>query len=447
MVNLSEIQISKTTTKQSILDKHTITSLISEYTLIGYFFILSFFPFSADILKLLCILTMIGCWIAQVIIEKKTLCIKTPINSPIFLFLFCLLLSSFFSNNIIRNLESIMHDEIRYFIVFFCMINTIRSLDQIKRIVTTMLVTCGLVCLYGLYGYNTGIAIRDGRLIATFGYHTLISEYISLLLPIAVCLLFHYKGILARLSLGLIVAICSFSLILTMTRTSWIAVIITVIFISLAMHKKYVIYILIGACALLVFFLPSKYVHHAKTITQVDKFFTTEIILGKRLSGWKESFSIIRDNPVFGIGPNSRVFRKTYLLYAEKTKTQKNLEIVKEPEQAEKTKTKKKHSRKITSLSHSHNIFLQMGVEVGIIGFLAFTWLCAVVFCSSIKLWSTVKTEYEKALLLGITASLVSIFLHGLTENFWKKPTILFLWFIVGILFVIQNVLRNTIKQ
>lgn len=446
MKNLSETQHGKTIAGQFILNKHTTTSLLSEYTLISYFFITSFFPFSASSIKALCILTMIGCWIAQVITGKKPLYIKTPVNIPIFLFFFCLLLSSFFSNDITRNLESILHDEIRSLIVFFCMINTIQHLDQIKRIVTAMLITCGLVCLYGLYGYNTEIAIRDGRLIATFEYHTLISKYISLLLPIAVCLFFHYKGILTRLFMGLLIAICSLSLILTMTRTSWVAVIITVIFISLASKRIYLTYIFISICALLVFSLPSKYVQHAKTITQVGKFFTSEKIIGQRASGWRESLLIIRDNPVFGLGPNDRNFRETYLQYAEKTKAQKNLKKVKSSEQPKKTKAQKKKHKKIIKLAHSHNIFLQMGIKAGIPGFLAFTWLFTLIFYNSITSWRMVKAGYEKALLLGILASLISIFLHGLTENFWKKPTIVFLWFIIGLLFVIYNIMRNTKK-
>src|SRR3990167_5301412 len=73
----------------------------------------------------------------------------------------------------------------------------------------------------GVYGYYTGIAIRDERLVATFEYHSRIAKYISLLLPIAVCLFFWYKDKLSRLSLSLFVILCSFSLILTMNRTSW----------------------------------------------------------------------------------------------------------------------------------------------------------------------------------------------------------------------------------
>lgn len=112
---------------------------------------------------------------------------------PIFSFLLCSLAASFHSVRIQYSLGTIFHDYLTYFIIFFCMVNTIQSQEQIKRIVTAMLITCGLVCTYGLYGYYTGIAIRDERLVATFEYHSRIAKYISLVLPIAVCLFFYYK--------------------------------------------------------------------------------------------------------------------------------------------------------------------------------------------------------------------------------------------------------------
>lgn len=99
--------------------------------------------------------------------------------------------------------------------------------------------------------------------------------------------------------------------------------------------------------------------------------------------------------------------------------------------------------RNIERLSHAHNIFLHIWVETGIVGLLTFLWLFIAVFYASIKSWRLSKAGYEKALLMGIVASLISIFSHGLTDSFWKKPEALFLWYIMGIVFV---VIHNTSK-
>lgn len=415
------------------------TSRIPEYAFIAYFFILSFFPFDADIIKLLCFLTVVGCWIARMISEKKILFTKTSLNIPIFSFFLCSLVASFHSAHIKNSLDAVVHNHLIYFMIFFCMVNTIHNQEQAKRMLKAMLITCGLVCAYGLYGYYTGIAIRDERLVATFEYHSRIAKYISLLLPIAVCLFLWYKDILSRLSLALLVLLCSFSLILTMSRTSWIAVLITMLFIGFATQKKLWIFIGISMCVLLVFVLPSKFITHAKTITQVNKFFTSQEILGERLLCWKASIAMIQDHPVLGIGPGKKNFRDAFQQYGGKIKeAEKQLKKETASEQPKEIKIKKKNVVEgVEKLSTAHNILLHIWVEIGIVGLLAFLWLFVMVFYSAIKSWRSLKSGYEKALLLGITASLISIFSHGLTDSFWKKPDALFLWYIIGILFVI----------
>ena len=371
--------------------------------------------------------------------EKKILFTKTSINIPVFSVLFCSLAASFHSAHIKNSLETVAHDYLIYFLIFFCMVNTIHSQEQARRILKAMLITCGLVCAYGLYGYYTGIAIRDGRLVASFEYHSRIAKYISLLLPIAVCLFLWYKDIMSRLFLALLIILCSFSLVLTMSRTSWIAILITMLFVGFAVQKKLLMVIVIGVCALLIFILPSKFIKHAKTVTQVDKFFASKKILGERLLCWKASISMIQDHPLLGIGPGKKNFRDAFQLYGGKIKeAEKQIKKEKTSVQPKEIKTRKKSLVKgVEKLSHAHNIFLHIWVETGIVGLLAFLWLFVTVFYAAIKSGRSLKSGYEKALLLGITASLISIFSHGLTDSFWKKPDALFLWYIIGILFVI----------
>ena len=425
------------------MNKHivTYTDQISEYAFIAYFFIHSFFPFGAEIIKLLCLLTMIGCWVTRIKIEKKVLFNRTAIDIPILSYLLCSMIASFHSVHIKSNLETVLHEYFQYFIIFFCMVNTIHSTEQVKRIVKAMLITCALVCAYGLYGYYTGLAINAGRLVATFEYHSKMARYISLLLPITVCLLFWYKNILIRLSLALLASMCSFSLILTMNRTSWMAILVSMFFIGFAFKKKLLMLIFVGVCSICFFFLPSKFFAHAKTITQINKYFTTEEILGERVLCWKASISMIRDHPLLGIGPSSRVFRNAYQQYGQKIrdaeKQTKNEPI---PTQPKKKKKKAKEKNKIKMpdrLSNAHNDFLNICVGTGVMGLLTFLWMFTTLFYAITKAWRYLNVEYEKALLIGITASLISILSHSFTDCVWGKPDTVFLWYIIGILFVL----------
>ncbi len=381
--------------------------------------------------------------------EKRVQFAKTSLNIPIFAFLLCSMIASFHSINITYSLRTVLQDYFAYFIIFFSMVNTIHDQEQVKRMVKGMLITCGLVCAYGIYGYYTGIAVRDERFIATFEYHSRIAKYISLFLPIAVCLLFYYRNVLTRLYLIIFILVCSFSLILTMNRTSWVAIFFTMLFIGFMVQRKLLVFACICTCALLFFVLPSKFTTHVKTITQVKEFFNSEKILGDRLLCWKASVAIIRDYPLLGIGPGKRNFRDAYQLYAQKIKNMekqlKNEMVSKQPKEIK--SWKKKRDKKIARLSHAHNIFLHIWTGTGIAGFLAFLWVFITVFYTAIKSSLVQGKRYEKTLLMGITASLISLFLHGFTDSFWKKPDALFLWYIIGLLFVFIHSTQNTARS
>src|SRR3989304_6437380 len=132
---------------------------------------------------------------------------------------------------------------------------------------------------------------------------------------------------------------------------------------------------------------------------------------------------MIREHPLLGIGPGKKNFRDAFQLYGGKIKeAEKQIKKEKASEQPKKIKIKKKNAVKgVEKLSSAHNILLHIWVEIGIVGLLAFLWLFVTGFSAAIKSWWSLKSGYEKELLLGNTASLISIFSHGLTDSFWKK--------------------------
>ena len=204
-------------------------------------------------------------------------------------------------------------------------------------------------------------------------------------------------------------------------------------------YYPFFVFIFLGICAILVCILPSQFLAHAKSIVQFRQFLTSEKVLSERILCWKASIAMIKEHPVLGIGPGSRAFRYAYQQYGQEIRNREGQQVRGDvPAQSEKKKGKKKSRiKKVERLSHAHNIFLYITAGSGIVGLLSFLWLFAVVFYEAVKAWKSSPVNYTKMLLLGITASLISLFLHGLTDIFWKIPDALFLWYIIGILFVI----------
>lgn len=145
---------------------------------------------------------------------------------------------------------------IEYFSVFFIFFSSIKSLAQIKKYVYVTAIILLAVSIYGfgqkyLYWpafstmnreFSKGIKLyltEHARVLSTFGGHYDLAAYLMLLLTLFIPLTTIVKNFLSKL-LFLIVSLCGFWLmILTVSRTSFIAylVAITVVFVLLGMKK------------------------------------------------------------------------------------------------------------------------------------------------------------------------------------------------------------------
>lgn len=84
---------------------------------------------------------------------------------------------------------------------------------------------------------------------------------------------------------------------------------------------------------------------------------------------------------------------------------------------------------------HAHNLFLQAGVELGLIGLGAFAALYAYALYAS---WRAVRLGIKRNLALGIFVALVVAFLNGQFEvNLWDNKGALLLWVLMGIAVVL----------
>lgn len=145
---------------------------------------------------------------------------------------------------------------VEYFSVFFVFFSSIKSLGQIKKYVYVLAVVLLAVSIYGFGqkylfwpAYSTmnrefskGIKLyltENARVLSTFGGHYDLAAYLMIVLSVFIPLFFVVKRIAQQLFL-LLISVCGFwLLILTVSRTSFIAylVSITIVFGLLVMKK------------------------------------------------------------------------------------------------------------------------------------------------------------------------------------------------------------------
>ena len=176
-------------------------------------------------------------------------------------------------------------------------------------------------------------------------------------------------------------------LFFTFSRTSWISLVLSLLCIGILLDKKYIRY------AALIFIC----IFAADILLGINRADITKLpddgSFSYRIELWKTSLKIIKDNLITGIGFGT--FFKYTSVYSGK--------IVK-------------------YIEHCHNIYLQIFMESGIIGFIAF-------FTAAVSIFKRTLREYffNKKDKIGILVILITVMalIHGAVDSVSLTPQIM----------------------
>ncbi|WNC59541.1 IctB family putative bicarbonate transporter [Thermosynechococcus sp. QS41] len=125
-----------------------------------------------------------------------------------------------------------------------------------------------------------------------------------------------------------------------------------------------------------------------------------------RINVWTAVQQMIWARPWLGIGPGNVAFNQIYPLY------QVNV--------------------RFTALS-AYSIFLEILVEVGVMGFSVFLWLLAVLADRAWRCLQALRTTANPQgfWLMGAVATMVGMLTHGLVDTIWFRPEVATLWWLM----------------
>ncbi|MCC6758309.1 MAG: O-antigen ligase family protein, partial [Candidatus Omnitrophica bacterium] len=118
---------------------------------------------------------------------------------------------------------------------------------------------------------------------------------------------------------------------------------------------------------------------------------------------WAETFEVFKAAPVFGTGLNT---------YTEAVQ----------------------RYNKPWSGFYSHNCYLQMLAEIGIVGLASFLWLMIVLALESWKVLMKLPNGYYRVVLMGLFSGLVGFWVHGAMDtNFYSARLGNLMWILMGL--------------
>lgn len=354
------------------------------------------------------LLVLIGfSWLARTALYKDLgLFVRTKLNRPIFFYLLVCVISTaigmLVGNVRIQSGFFFVLKYFEYYIVYFMVVNHLRSRRQVQYLIVFLLVTCLIVSIVGIAQIPSG-----QRLSAPFegktGEPNTFGGYLILMLTLSIALFVSLDSKKVKAGLLIVIGLSFVTFLLTLSRGSYLAF-IPAYFTLIALSKKKGLLISVVLLASLAapLIIPDKVVeritHTYSQRTSAGQEQIGDIRLdtstSARLRSWGRGFEAFTKRPVFGHG--------------------------------------------VTGWYFVDNQFTRVLVETGLLGLTAFISLLYSIFTEARKVFGAIDDSLYKGITMGFLAGFVGMIVHSLAANTFVIVRIMEpFWLLAGIVIAI----------
>ncbi len=332
----------------------------------------------------------------------------THIPLPFFLFFFALVVGVLVSYDPGDSLR-VLSFFVTSFVLCFTVNAVVTHRDRLRaflRVVYFALLCIGFTgIVQRVLGVKANASLTDltlnanmpGRVFGTLGNPNNFAEFLTVFLPFgfafALCTRNRRLRLLALAGLAIPLA----AIVLTYSRSGWIALAAaTVVYLLLANYRHLATLLIGGVCALPL--LPATVLARILTIGNLQ-----DSSSSYRLDIWTGVLRMLKNHWFTGVGLGPGGFSKVYPPYAVGTSA---------------------------VAAHSHNQFLEMMAECGILGLLTYLWLIFDLIRRTAHAAHHALDDQLRHGLMAGAASIAGISLIGLFEYCWFYPRVMFAFFI-----------------
>ncbi len=347
--------------------------------------------------------------------------IKTPLDFPIILFASVLVLSALTSFAVKSSIMAVLV-YIAFILGYFLLTNTIKTKKQMYGLLSMVLLAGLFVAAYGVYQHIFGFAEGSTwidqdmfsdiqtRVVSTFENPNVLGEYLLLLIPVGLAFIWAAPKNYNRLIHLVITGLLALCMIYTYSRGCWIGLLVA-FFLFFVFYDRRFIWVGVIALLLSPMFLPQTIIDRFASVGD-----TTDTSTSYRVYIWMGTFQMLKDYWLCGIGVGTDAFNMVYPFYSFSS-------IV---------------------APHSHNLYLQILVENGVLGIAAFLGILVVFYKTVIVSVLRTKDRLFNGMAIGLAAGLFGYLVQGLFDNVWYNYRVFLLFFVIlGLAVCCVNVSRN----
>jgi len=309
------------------------------------------------------------------------------------------LISSLFSS---QKLASILGVRDLFFVCIVYLFATVtRTERRMKEFVYLFIFSASLMSLYGLIQSGMGVY----RITAAQSTPLTFSGILTIAFSLGFSFVLFGANRNERIIFGPLLALILAALVLSYTRSSWVAVFCAILFIGILKSRWLVVGLLLFTA---IAFLLAPHPLKSRAMSIFDPHKPSARM---RIVLLQSSPQVIRDHPITGVGMIDLLPIYDKYVY---------------PNVPEHLKDER--------LGHFHNNLVQVTVQTGIFGLTIFLFLVFNVVRSEWGGYRAAGDRFTKSISLGSLAAFIGFFIFGMFEyNFGDSEVIMLIWFTLGL--------------
>ena len=386
-----------------------------KYLPLGVFVTVIFAPVLPTMLLVFMSFLCAAIFCVHVISNKAFQFAKNPVNGFVIFFVLALLwgcINSFAVSTSVRQVA--VH--ISFILFYFVVINTIRTKEQWTAMIKLFLAMAFLVGAYGVLQNFTGVESTASwvdeemfedisvRVYSVFDNPNVLGEFLVLTIPMVLAVLWGKNRVEHKAVFGVFFLCMAACMIFTWSRGAWLGLFLACAILLLSVDKRWAFFGVLALCLLPALLVATGNTAILQRLLSIGN--TADTSTAYRVSIWSASVNIIKDFWVSGIGIGSEAFKSIYPLYSQAG---------------------------ADFALHSHNLYLQIWVECGILGIVSL-FAMIIRFIKETFSFSVMTSKKESEIakyVLAISAGLLGFLFQGLTDYVWYNYKILMLFWIV----------------
>lgn len=364
------------------------------------------------------VLSLVACgWLARTAVsDNPGRFVRTPLNRPILLYtaacVFATLMGILLGNVKPFSGFFFLLKYYEYFLLFFMVINIVKSEKQIHRLILASFITFLLVTLYALAQIPSGVRVSAPFEGATGEPNTL-GGYLVFMMAMITGFLIIPGSIPSKVPLIGMLVLAALALQATLSRSSFLgAIVVSLVVLEFCRRRSIGLFsiLLIGFTCML-FLTPASVIERVNfTFTQEEDPAQIQIAglrldtsTSDRIRSWQDAFEIFLQTPLWGTGVTGGPFMDA--------------------------------------------MFPRVLTETGLLGMAAFLYLLGAIFHLGKTTYQTVTDPFAKGLALGFLLGFIGLVFHAIGANTFIVVRIMEPFWLYAALLTKCLIIRNTSQE